>query len=143
MIERATPIFTAEVNGTSVRLFRGPATDPDMPWHAHEDLLAALALPRDLRRALKAALLKSWREACHTVEVSGEPVLLASHFVARGLISMAQEVGKGITTTPDLVDREYARAGVAAMNALTAHLSAAEDRFTWAMQAFHNQGGAA
>ncbi|SDA25065.1 hypothetical protein SAMN02799622_03545 [Methylobacterium sp. UNC378MF] len=141
MIERATPIHAAEINSTLVRFFCGPATGPDMPWHAHEDLLAALALPRDLRRALKAALLKSWKEVCHTVEVDGEPVLIAPHFVAQGLIGMAQEIGKGVTTTPDIVDREYARAGVAAMNALTAHLPAAGDRFTWAMQAFHNQGG--
>ncbi|WP_345819897.1 hypothetical protein ABC766_27075 [Methylobacterium fujisawaense] len=142
MIERVTPLHVATINGVSVRFFRGPATGPDMPWHAHEELLAALALPRDLRRVLKAALLKCWKEACHTVEVDGEPVLIAPHFVAQGLIGMAQEVGKSITTTPDRVDREYASAGVAAMNALTAHIPAAEDRFTWAMQAFHNQGGA-
>lgn len=143
MIAVASPIHTATINGVALRFFRGPADGPDMPWHAHEELLAALALPRDLRRALKAALLRSWKEACHTVEVDGEPVLIAPHFVAQGLIGMAQEVGKGITTTPDLVDREYARAGVAAMSALTAHIPAAEDRFNWAMQAFHNQGGAA
>lgn len=143
MIASATPIHTASINGVAVRLFRGPADGPDMPWHAHEELLAALALPRDLRRALKAALLRCWEDACHTVEVDGEPVLIAPHFVAQGLIGMAQEIGKGITTTPDLVDREYARGGVAAMNALTAHIPAAGDRFTWAMQAFRNQGGAA
>ena len=143
MIASATPIHIATINGVTVRFFRGPADGPDMPWHAHEELLAALALPRDLRRSLRAALLRNWQGACHTVEVDGEPVLLAPHFVAQGLIGMAQEVGKGITTTPDLIDREYARAGVAAMNALTAHMPAAEDRFTWAMQAFHNQGGTA
>ncbi|TXM98957.1 hypothetical protein FV242_27085 [Methylobacterium sp. WL64] len=142
MIANATPIHTATINDVSVRFFRGPAAGPDMPWQAHEELLAALALPRDLRRILKAALLKSWKEVCHTVEVDGEPVLIAPHFVAQGLIGMAQEIGKGVTTTPDLVDREYARAGVAAMSALTAHIPAAKDRFTWAMQAFHNQGGA-
>jgi hypothetical protein len=141
MISSATPIHTATINSVSVRFFRGPAAGPDMPWHAHEELLAALALPRDLRRALKAALLKHWKEACHTVEVDGEPMLIAPHFVAQGLIGMAQEVGKRITTTPDLVDREYASAGFAAMNALTAHIAAAEDRLVWAMQAFHNQGG--
>ncbi|SFT24473.1 hypothetical protein [Methylobacterium sp. yr668] len=141
MIASATPIHVTTINGVSVRFFRGPADGPDMPWHAHDELLAALALPRDLRRALKAALLKGWKDACHTVEVEGEPVLLAPHFVAQGLIGMAQEVGKGITTTPDFVDREYARAGVAAMNALTAHLPDTQDRFAWAMQAFHNQGG--
>lgn len=143
MIASAIPIHIATINGMSVRFFRGPADGPDMPWHAHEELLTALALPRDLRRALKAALLKSWKDACHTVEVDGEPVLLAPHFVAQGLIGMAQEAGKGVTTTPDLVDREYARAGVGAMNVLTAHLPDTRDRFAWAMQAFRNQGGAA
>ncbi|MGU3421375.1 hypothetical protein [Methylobacterium sp. D54C] len=143
MIAIASPIHTATINAITVRFFRGPTDGPDMPWHAHEELLAALAMPRDLRRLLKAALLKHRKDACHTVEVDGEPLLLAPHFVAQGLIGMAQEVGRGVTTTPDLVDREYARAGVAAMNALTAHLSAAEDRFTWAIQAFQNQGGAA
>lgn len=142
MIERAVPIHVATINGTSVRFFRGPAAGPDMPWHAHEELLAALALLQSLRRALKTALLKNWKDACRTVEVDGEPVLIAPHFVAQGYISVAQEVGKDFTTTPDLVDREYACAGVAAMNALTAHMPAAEDRFTWAMQAFHSQGGA-
>ncbi|MDH2311460.1 hypothetical protein [Methylobacterium brachiatum] len=141
MIATATPIHTATVNGVTVRFFRGPSAEPDMPWHAHEELLMALALPRDLRRVLKASFLRCWKETYRTVEVDGEPVLIAPHFVAQGLIGMAQEVGKGITTTPDLVDREYACAGVAAMTALTAHMPAAEDRFTWAMQAFHNQGG--
>lgn len=143
MIAEAVPVYTAIIAGVSVRFFRGPTDNPDMPWHAHEELLAALVLPRDLRRALKAALLRSWAEACHTVEVDGEPVLIAPHFVAQGLIGMAQEVGRGITTMPDLVDREYTRAGVAAMNALTAHMPAASDRFTWAMLAFRNQGGEA
>ena len=143
MITGAEPIHIATINGVTVRFFGGPSSSPDMPWHAHEELLAALALPRDLRRALKAALLRSWREACHTVEVDGEPVLIAPHYVAQGLIGMAQEVGKGVTTTPDLVDHEYARAGVGAMNALTAHLPDTQDRFACAMQAFRNQGGAA
>lgn len=142
MIATAPSIHTATINGTTVRFFRGPTDGPDMPWHAHEELLAALALPRDLRRVLKAALLKHWKEACHTVEAEGEPVLIAPHFVAQGLIGMAQEIGKGVTTTPDLVDREYARAGVGAMNALTAHLPDARDRFDWAMQAFRSHGGA-
>ncbi len=65
MIERVTPIHVATINGVSVRFFRGPGDRPrHAPWHAHEELLAALALPRDLRRVLKAALLKCWKEAC-------------------------------------------------------------------------------
>lgn len=141
MIVIAAAIHVATVNGVTVRFFRGPTDGPDMPWHAHEELLAALALPRDLRRALKAALLRSWKSACHTIEADGEPVLIAPHFVAQGLIDMAKEVGKGVTTTPKVVDREYARAGVAALNALTAHLPAAEDRIDWVMQAFRRHGG--
>ena len=143
MIAEAAPIHAAIINGMTVRFFRGPADGPDMPWHAHEELLAALALPRDLRRSLKTARLRSWKDVCHTVEADGEPVLIAPHFVAQGLICMAKEVGKGITTTLEVVDRDYACAGVAALNALTAHIPAAKDRATWAMQAFHNQGGKA
>jgi len=141
MIERAKPIHVATINGVSVRFFRGPAAAPDMPWHAHEELLAALALPRDLRRALKAALLKNWKEACRTVEVDGEPVLIAPHFVAQGYIGVAQEVGKDFTKTPDIVDREYSRAGAMALKILTTGLGPA-DSVEFAMQAFHNQGGA-
>ncbi|MCJ2087126.1 hypothetical protein MKK88_14185 [Methylobacterium sp. E-005] len=107
MIAAAFPLHTATINTITVRFFRGPNDAPDMPWHVREELLAALALPRYLRRALKAALLKHWKAACHTVEVDGEAVLIAPHFVAQGLIGMAQEIGKGVTTTPDLVDREY------------------------------------
>ncbi|WP_447694338.1 hypothetical protein [Methylobacterium sp. A52T] len=59
MITSAAPIHIATINGVSVHFFRGPSAGPDMPWHAHEELLAALALPSDLRRALKAALLRS------------------------------------------------------------------------------------
>jgi len=143
MIAEAAPIHTAAVNGVAVRFFRGPTDRPDMPWHAHEELLAALALPRDLRRALRAALLRTWSEACHTVEADGEPVLIAPHFVAQGLIDMAKEAGRGITTTPEVVDREYARAGVTALNALTSHMPAAEDRIDWVMQAFRSHGGQA
>ena len=143
MIMEAAPIHAAKINGVTVRFFCGPADGPDMPWHSHEELLAALALPRDLRRALKAALLGSWNDACHTIEADGEPVLIAPHFVAQGVIDMAKEVGRGVTITPEVVDHDYARAGVAALNALTAHLPAVEDRIDWAMQAFRNHGGQA
>lgn len=141
MIASTSPILTGNINGVPVRFFGGPTDAPDMPWHAHEDLLTALALPRGVRRALRSAILKHQADSCRTVEVEGEPILLAPHFVAQGLIGMARDIGRGVTTAPELVEREYNEAGVAAMGVLTAHLSSAEDRAHWAIKAFKNQGG--
>ncbi|MCG5247950.1 hypothetical protein [Methylorubrum extorquens] len=140
MIAAAKPIHTANVAGKPFRFFRGPGDAPDMPWHAHDDLLAALALPRPLRRELRAKMLKNFGPECRTVEVGGEPVLIAPHYVAQGLISAAQEGGKGITEMPAQVDRDYVTGGMAAMKTLTAGLGQVEG-FEYAMQAFRNQGG--
>lgn len=140
MIITAEPIHTATIGGKPFRFFRGPGAAPDMPWHAHDDLLAALALPRSLRRELRAKMLKNFGPQCRTVEVDGEPTLIAPHYVAQGLISAAKEGGKGITTMPDQVDREYVTGGMAAMKVLTAGLGQVEG-FEFVMSAFRNQGG--
>ena len=140
MIAAAKPILTATVAGKPFRFFRGPGDAPDMPWHAHDDLLAALALPRPLRRELRAKMLKNFGPNCRTVEVDGEPVLIAPHYVAQGLVSAAREAGQGITTTPAQVDREYVTGAMGAMKALTASLGQAEG-LEYVMLAFRNQGG--
>ncbi|KQP99885.1 hypothetical protein ASF59_10845 [Methylobacterium sp. Leaf121] len=140
MIAAAKPIHTATVAGKPFRFFRGPGDAPDMPWHAHDDLLAALALPRPLRRELRAKMLKNFGPNCRTVEVDGEPVLIAPHYVAQGLVSAAREGGHGITTTPAQVDRDYVAGGMAALKTLTDGLGQTES-FQYVMSAFRNQGG--
>jgi len=140
MIAAAQPLHVATVCGKPFRFFRGPGDAPDMPWHAHDDLLAALALPRSLRRELRAKMLKNFGPQCRTVEVDGGPVLIAPHYVAQGLVSAAQEGGHGITATPAQVDREYVNGSMGAMKALTAGLGQAEG-FHYVMAAFRNQGG--
>lgn len=141
MILAASPIHTGTINRTAVRFFPGPGEEPDLPWHAHEELLAALALPRTLRRVLKAGVLKHWRDHCRTVEVEEEPVLLAPHFVAQGLIGAAQEAGGAITTVPDLVEREYVREAQEALQALTAGMATVQERVAFALHAFRTQAG--
>lgn len=140
MIAAAQPLHVATVCGKRFRFFRGPGDAPDMPWHAHDDLLAALALPRPLRRELRSKMLKNFGPQCRTVEVDGEPVLIAPHYVAQRLVGAARDAGHGITTTPAQVDREYVAGGTAALKALTAGLGQAEG-FHYLMAAFQNQGG--
>lgn len=140
MIPTAQPLHVATVCGKPFRFFRGPGDAPDMPWHAHDDLLAALALPRPLRRELRAKMLKNFGPQCRTVEVDGEPVLIAPHYVAQGLVGAAREAGGGIAATPAQVDREYVTGSMGAMKALTAGLGQAEG-FHYVMAAFRNQGG--
>jgi hypothetical protein len=142
MIVKAMPLHVATVCGKPFRFFRGPGDAPDMPWHAHDDLLAALGLPRSLRRELRSKMLKNFGPQCRTVEVDGEPVLIAPHYVAQGLVSAAQEAGHGITTTPAQVDREYVEGGMAALKVLTAGLGQVEG-FHYVMAAFRNQGNEA
>lgn len=139
MIAAAKPVHTAIVAGKPFRFFRGPGDAPDMPWHAHDDLLVALALPRSLRRELRAKMLKNFGPQCRTVDVDGEPVLIAPHYVAQSLVSAAQEGGHGITTSAQ-VDREYVTGAMGAMKALTTGLGQVEG-FHYVMAAFRNQGG--
>jgi hypothetical protein len=139
MIVAVQPLHVATVCGKPFRFFRGPGDAPDMPWHAHDDLLAALALPRSLRRELRSKMLKNFGPQCRTVEVDGEPVLIAPHYVAQGLVGAAQEAGGGIAATPAQVDREYVTGAMGAMKALTAGLGQAEG-FHYLMAAFQNQG---
>lgn len=136
-----TPIYMGTINGRAVRFFRGPGDEPDMPWHAHEDLLASFGIPRALRRTLRAQVLKHWPQACRTVEVEGEPVLLAPHFVGQGIISASSDASFGIAEAPKRVERDYYLAGTEALKVLTAGLPTAEERTAWAFAAFRNQGG--
>jgi hypothetical protein len=49
------PIYIGTINNTPVRFYR-PQTDDDMmPWVASDDLMSALALPRNVRRLMHLA----------------------------------------------------------------------------------------
>lgn len=141
MIAVDAPIHTGTINGKSVRFFKGPTDAPDMPWHAHDDLLSALGVPRDLRRRLRADMLRGFADVCRTVEVAGEPVLLAPHYVAQGLIGAAEQAGQGIARDPHIVSRDYTSSGLKAMSALTVGLTEMES-FKFAIDAFRNSGTA-
>ena len=50
-----TPLHVGTVGGVPVRFFRGPSGQPELPWHAVDDLYRALGLPRAKRRFLLQA----------------------------------------------------------------------------------------
>lgn len=134
-----TPLHTGLVAGHPVRFFRGPASGPDMPWHALEDLYRALGLPRSLRRHMRQMTQRRWGTELRTIATGDEVVVIAPHFVAQGLVGAASEAGRGLVSDPDRVDREYHREGAKALKALTGDMPLAS-AIDFAMAAYRGQG---
>ena len=113
-----SPLHVGIINARDVRFFKGPSNGPEMPWHAVEDLYQALGLPRSLRRELLRKTQAHWGMELRSVATADGPVVVAPHYVAQGLIGAAVEA----MGAPPHVEKDYARAGVGALNALTGDL---------------------
>jgi hypothetical protein len=132
-----TPIHTGSVNGKPVRFFRSPLGDgrPDFPWLALDDLMAALALPRPIRRAYSRGLRSDWKDRIRTITTAKGPTTVVPNAVAQGLLNAV--VGQGLC--PAALEADYDAAVLAACPALTIGLDAEKKRafaeaapFRWA-----------
>jgi hypothetical protein len=132
-----TPIHTGTVNGKPVRFFRSPLGDgrPDFPWLALDDLMAALALPRPIRRAFSQGLRSDWKDRIRIIMTAQGPTTVVPNAVAQGLFNAV--VGQGLC--PAALEAEYDDAVLTACPALTIGLDAEEEHafiaaatFRWA-----------
>jgi hypothetical protein len=53
----ATPIHVASVGAGTLRFFKAPSAAPDIPWHAHDDLVSCLGLAARARRPFHQMLI--------------------------------------------------------------------------------------
>lgn len=128
-----SPLSTGTINGEPVRFYKAPGAEPELPWHAHDDLLRALKLSREKRRYL----LRSCQAQCpgemKTIATVDGLVTIAPHPLAQALLGAVAEVDAAFVS----VEIEYRFAGVAAMKALGAGLPPAA-RFELAITAARN-----
>ncbi|WP_424138672.1 hypothetical protein [Roseomonas chloroacetimidivorans] len=130
------PIHTHVVNGHPVRFFRSPFQGPDMPWHGAEDLLKALDLPREFRRQQISRLHSEWKSDIRTVATADGIVVIAPHFMARGMIDGMKQIGR----LTDDVDADYCHGASAAMEVITADIADPVGQFEYVMHAFKRHG---
>lgn len=119
------PLILGEFESLSVRYFRSPLYEkfrqPDMPWHAIDDLHPALLPSTEAAVHLKRALRTDWYEP-KTVATSEGLVTIAPHFMAEGLF----EAIEGTEFQPPNFHRlrgRYRYFCTQAMKEMTAHLS--------------------
>ena len=111
-----TPVHVGVVAGKPLRFFRSPKPGPQMPWHAHDDLLSCLDLPDDLKLDFRRRLVGPWKADVRTVAVAEGVVTIAPHFIAQGLIGAAIEIGP--VKSAKQVERDYHREGTIALELL-------------------------
>ena len=51
-----SPIHIGTLNGKPLRFFKAPLSGPHLPWHAWDDMVACIGLPRSLRRHMQQSL---------------------------------------------------------------------------------------
>lgn len=132
------PIHVEAIGIHNVRFFRSPLTGPRQPWHSVDDLHAAMAMPRDLRRTFKKKLSanREWKKSIVTVDTEKGKTTIAPHWMAQGLIGSMTEAG----VCPVGFERSYALGMVAAMKVITAGMSP-EDGINHSIAAFRNENG--
>jgi len=131
-----TPLHVGRAGGVPVRFFKGPSGQPELPWHAVDDLYRALGLPQAKRRFLLQVTQAQWSEDLRTVATAEGLVTIAPHYVAQGMIDAAVEA----MGAPAEVEREYVRAGKEALEKLVGDLPPLAS-FEFVMRAFRNTHG--
>ena len=130
------PIHTATISGHEVRFFESPKGQPDLPWHAVDDLFKDCIPSRHDRRFYLRSIQRDWGIDIVTVATPTGPVTIAPHFAAQGLLGAMIEVGR----ISEEVERAYVDAGIAALDALTNRLPA-EARVDFVLRAAKNSQG--
>jgi hypothetical protein len=130
------PLHTAALGRSTLRFFRSPLQGADFPYHAHDDLLVCLGLPRELRRFFKKKLVNDWKDNIKTIATVNSIVTIAPHYVAQGLIGAAIETGHVSTRFAD----HYAVAAAEALKAITVGWSP-DETVAFLCEAFKRQSG--
>jgi len=113
------PIHVASIGKSTLRFFRSPLAGPDLPWHVHDDLVACLGLPRDVRRQFHRMLTNGpFKADVRGIATADGIVTIAPHFAAQGLIGAAIEAGMASTAFVDA----YIAAAIAAFKVMTGDL---------------------
>lgn len=122
MIRLAAPLHVRRLNGRPLRFFRAPLAGTHLPWHVFDDLQACLALPEDLRAALKRDLIADWGRLVRTVATADGIVTIAPHWMAAGLVgAVAGRTGDDLDLT-----MTYQQALFSAWAVLTGDMPAAD-----------------
>ncbi len=132
------PIHVEAIGLANVRFFRSPLDGPRQPWHAIDDIYAAMVLPRELRRVLKSKMLKhrKWKKSILEVKTDGGELLIAPHWMAQGLIGMGVDC-TGLS--PDFEHR-YVTGMMKAMEVITEGMTPI-DSVNYGIAAFRNENG--
>ncbi|ATQ66890.1 MULTISPECIES: hypothetical protein [Methylosinus] len=134
------PLQIAPLGASTLRFFRSPRPGADFLWHAFDDLLACMALPRDRRRIFKRKLAADWRAEVKTIATRDGIVTIAPHYMAQGLISAMISEGY---VRPSF-EHDYSKAGSDALSKITLGWSAGEIlAFLAEAHKRDNDGGAA
>lgn len=128
------PVIVGVVNGKPVRMFKTPLNDgrPDLPWHATDDLAAALGCDRGFRQHFQRSFQKDHPGIIRSVATTEGVVTIAPHFAAQGLVGAMVEVG----VAPETAEIEYARSATEAAQLIFGSL-ADPDAFNAIIAAYH------
>lgn len=133
-----SPLHTAGLGKSTLRFFRSPNVGADFPFHCHDDLVACLGLPRELRRFFKRKIAADWKADIRTIATPDGIVTIAPHFMAQGLIGAAIDT----RSAPSSFDEDYAKAAADALKIVTTGWSA-DETVAYLIEAFNRQGGGA
>lgn len=128
-----SPIYIGALNGKPLRFFKAPTDEPQLVWHAWDDLVACASLPRDLGERFQRSLRRDYPNAIRTVATVEGIVTIAPHWMAQGFIGSMIE-SKYIPASADLA---YTTQSVDAWNALTGNLPDRQGMELF-FAAFHN-----
>lgn len=130
------PIHIGVLNDRSLRFFKAPLTGPHLPWHAWDDIVTCIGLPRSLRRHMQKSLRADYAQAIKTIATTDGIVTIAPHWMAQGFLGSMIEL-KQVRSS---IEFEYAKQAVDAWNAQTGDLSPAAN-IDLMCAAFRNTNG--
>ena len=109
----ATPIHVASIGSSTLQFFKSPSAAPDIPWHAHDDLVSCLGLAARSRRPFHHERLMAgpFKDDVRVVATPNGIATIAPHFAAQSLIEAMIEAGMASTAFEDA----YIAAALAAL----------------------------
>ncbi|WP_331299202.1 hypothetical protein [Methylobacterium oryzae] len=113
-----SPIYIGTLNAKPLRFFKSPTDEPQLVWHAWDDLVACASLPRALNEKFQRSLRRDYPEAIRTVATAEGIVTIAPHWMAQDFINSMIETKR----MPASADLAYTMQSVGAWNALTGNL---------------------
>jgi len=114
------PIHEGTLFGKPLRFFK---IEGRMPFHAYDDLLKCLRLPRDVRRQFQQRLVNEWKDDVRTIATSSGIVVIAPHAFAQAMLEIVAK--SPASPLPAMANAEtlYAVEAAAALEKMTAHLA--------------------